>query len=243
VSNVDDNAPDRTMKYNGFEYTFNARLPRGITIFGGGMSERMLTNTCDEIADPNRLLYCDQSQSGVPFRTQFKVAGTIPMAYGINVGVAFQSLPGYVNGITAQYALTGVSGPSGITTNNPPQGEGTYWQITRATRYAANHPCVAQGTCQANALINPNITEAALRVPIVAPMTEYNDRINQLDVNVTKTFRYGRFSIQPKLDVFNLLNVAPVYNVRTMQYATQAYMQPSSVLNPRTIQIGAVARF
>ncbi len=113
---------------------------------------------------------------------------------------------------------------------------------------AATHPCVQQGTCQANALVNPDITEASLFVPLVAPMTEYGDRINQLDVNITKTFRVGGLSIQPKLDVFNLLNVAPVYSVRTTApgyslYGTAAYNQPSSVLNPRTMQIGAVLRF
>ena len=36
---VDQNSPDRTMKYNGFEYNFSARLPKQITLFGGGMYE------------------------------------------------------------------------------------------------------------------------------------------------------------------------------------------------------------
>jgi hypothetical protein len=243
VFNVDENAPDRSMRYNGFEYNFNIRAGRGITLFGGGMSERILANVCDEIADPNRLLYCDQSQSGIPWRTQFKIAGTVPLAYGINVGVALQSLPGYVFGTTAQYALTGVSGPSGITTNNPPNGAGTVWQITRNTVYSANMPCVAQGTCVAGARVNPNITEANLNVPLVAPMTEYGDRINQLDINVTKMIRIGRWNIQPKLDFFNVLNIAPVSSVRSMLFGTAAYMQPLAVLNPRTMQIGAIVRF
>jgi hypothetical protein len=244
---VDQNAPDRTMKYNGFEYNFNVRLQRGISLFGGGMSERMVANVCDEISDPNRLLYCDQSQSGLPFRTQFKIAGSIPVVYGINVGLSFQSLPGYLNGISAQYALTGVSGPSGITTNNPPNGAGTVWQITRNTVYAASHPCVAAGTCAAGQRVNANIAEASLNVPLIAPMTEYGDRINQLDLNFTKTIKFGRATIQPKLDIFNMLNVAPVFNVRNTGgyslYGTAAYNQPSSVLNPRTFQVGAVVRF
>src|SRR5205814_7511400 len=63
VSYVDENATDRTMQYNGFEYSFNARLLHGITLFGGGMSERILANVCDERSNPNLLLYCDQSQS------------------------------------------------------------------------------------------------------------------------------------------------------------------------------------
>lgn len=243
VSNVDENATDRTMKYNGFEYNFNMRLPRGISLFGGGMSERMIANVCDEVSDPNRLLYCDQSQSGLPFRTQFKVAGSVPVAYGVTVGMSFQSLPGYLFGTSAQYALTGVSGPSGITTNNPPNGAGSVWQITRTTTYSASMPCVAQGTCTAGQLVNPNITEASLNVPLIAPMTEYGDRINQLDVNVTKTVKLGRMTIQPKLDMFNLLNVAPVFDTRSLLFGAAAYNQPGSVLNPRTFQLGAVVRF
>jgi hypothetical protein len=121
------------------------------------------------------------------------------------------------------------------------------WQITRTTTYSASHPCVAQGKCTAGQLVNPGITEASLNVPIIAPQTEYGDRINQLDLNVTKMVRFGRVTLQPKLDVFNLLNIAPVYAVRTvgnvMLYGTAAYMQPSQVLNPRTLQIGAIVRF
>ncbi len=243
VSYVDENATDRTMKYNGFEYNFNMRLPRGISLFGGGMSERMLANVCDEQSDPNRLLYCDQSKSGLPFRTQFKIAGSVPLAYGINVGVSFQSLPGYLNGTSAQYALTGVSGPSGITTNNPPNGAGSVFQITRNTTYNASSPCVAQGKCAVGQLVNGGISEASLNVPIIAPMTEYGDRINQLDINVTKMLKFGKLSIQPKLDIFNALNVAPVFDVRGLIFGTAAYKQPGSVLNPRTLQLGAVVRF
>jgi hypothetical protein len=231
------------MKYNGFEYNFSARLPRGITLFGGGMSERILTNTCDDGWNPNLLLYCDQSETGVPFRTQFKVASSVPLKYGINVGVSFQSLPGYVLGTTAQYALTGVAGPSGITTNNPPAGVGTVWQITRNTAYNASSPCVAQGTCTAGQLVDPGMTQSSLNVPLVAPMTEYGDRINQLDINVTKQIKVGRFNIQPKLDIFNVLNVASVTNVLGLNYGTAAYNVPSVILNPRTVQIGANIRF
>jgi hypothetical protein len=240
---VDQNAPNRTMKYNGFEYNFNLRLPKGITMFGGGMTERMLTNTCDDGWNPNLLLYCDQSQNGLPFRTQFKVAGSIPVKYGIAVGVAFQSLPGYLFGTSAQYALTGVSGPSGITTNNPPAGASTVWLITPTSRYAANSPCVSAGTCTAGALVDPGMTQSSLSVPLVAPQTEYGDRINQLDLNVAKTFRLGKASIQPKIDFFNLLNRAPVTAVLGLNYGTAAYQQPSVVLNPRTFQLGAVVRF
>src|SRR5205807_2024927 len=123
----------RKMSYNGVEFNFNARLPQGITLFGGGMSERTIAQVCDEQANPNLLLYCDQSRSGLPWRTQFKFSGSVPLRYGIQASFAFQSLPGYLFGTSAQYALTGVSGP----TNQPsaaqlaaPNGAGTVWLIT-----------------------------------------------------------------------------------------------------------------
>jgi len=80
-------------------------------------------------------------------------------------------------------------------------------------------------------------------VPLVAPTTEYGDRINQLDFSVSKTIRAGRATFQPKIDFFNLLNVAPVTGVLGLNYGTAAYNQPSVVLNPRTFQLGAIIRF
>jgi hypothetical protein len=84
---------------------------------------------------------------------------------------------------------------------------------------------------------------SSLSVPLVAPMTDYGDRINQLDFSVTKTFKFGRASIQPKFDLFNLLNVSPVYAVRTLNYGTPSYLQPQSILVGRVFQLGAVMRF
>jgi hypothetical protein len=74
-------------------------------------------------------------------------------------------------------------------------------------------------------------------------MTEYGDRVNQLDFSVTKTIKVGRMSIQPKFDLFNLLNVSPTITVRGQNYATAAYMQPSSVLVGRVFQLGFIMKF
>jgi hypothetical protein len=74
-------------------------------------------------------------------------------------------------------------------------------------------------------------------------MTEYGDRINQLDINVSKNIKAGHVSIQPKIDFFNVLNRAPVTGVLGLNYGTVSYMQPSSVLNARTFQLGAIVKF
>jgi hypothetical protein len=229
------------MWYSGVEYNFNARLGRGITLFGGGTMERTMAQVCDETANPNLLLYCDQTQSGIPWRTQFKISGSVPMKYGVQASFAFQTLPGYRLGTPAQYALSGTSGPSGTTNNNAPNGSSTVWQITPTTRYTV---CPGNPAgCVVGALVNPGMTVASLNVPLVAPMTEYGDRINQLDLSISKTIRAGRASFQPKIDFFNLLNVSPVIDVRGYNYGTTAYMQPSSVLVGRVFQLGAIVKF
>ena len=49
-------------------------------------------------------------------------------------------------------------------------------------------------------------------VPLIAPGTQYLKRWNQLDVNLKRTFRAGRFELQPALEVYNLLNSSVVLN-------------------------------
>ncbi len=238
---------DRKMSFNGIEYNFNARLPRGANLFGGGMSERVIAQVCDEKANPNLLLYCDQTQSGIPFRTQFKIAGSVPVVWGIQAGVSFQSLPGYRYGTGALSQDAGiVAGPTGQPSAallNTPNGAGSVWLITPTTAYNAASPCVAQGKCTAGQLVDPGMTVASLSVPLVAPNTEFGDRINQLDFNVTKTIKFGRASIQPKFDLFNALNVSPVYAIRGLNFGTTSYMQPSSILVGRVFQLGAILKF
>ena len=248
ISTVDLTAGDgRSLSYNGVEYSYNARLPKGITLFGGGMSEKTIAVLCDEHWNPNLLLYCDQNDSGIPFRTQFKIAGSVPMKYGIVASFSFQSLPGYRYGTAALNIDAGiVSGPSGqpgaLSLANP-NGQGTVWLITPTTTYSAASPCVSQGKCTAGQLVDPGMTVASLSVPLVAPQTEFGDRINQLDLNFVKNIKIGHMNLQPKFDLFNVLNVAPVYAVRGQNYGTTAYLQPQSVLVGRVFQLGAVLRF
>ena len=192
VHYVDTTAGDaRKMWFNGFEYNFSARM-KGLTLFGGGMSERVIAQVCDEQSNPNLLLYCDQTKSPIPFRTQFKIAGNAPIQYGIQIGFSFQSLPGYGFGTGAlsgrEGGPTGPTGQPSATQLNTPNGAGTVWLITPTTRYTATSPCAAQGTCSVNQLVDPGMNVASLSVPLIAPNTEFGNRINQLHLNVSKKF-------------------------------------------------------
>ena len=233
INNIDSNDPQRKMWYNGFEISFNARLPRGATLFGGTTVERMLWNVCSEKFNPNNLLYCDATESGIPFRTQLKLAGTYPLPWGIQVSGSLQALPGYQLG-------NNIPSPTSLPSLTTPAGTGTVWLLSRTTRYAAD----CKGPCTPGALVIPNMTAANLMVPLVPPGIEYGDRVNQLDFSVAKWFaiRSGR-RLQAQLDVFNVLNRGDVLAVRSLNFGTASYQQPASVLQGRIVRVAMQAKW
>ncbi len=105
---VDGNSPNNYRVYNGVEASFMARLGRGAQVFGGVLVARQISNLCDssdgtatiafaQASDPNYTLYCDQTQYDIPFRAQYKLGGTYPLPYGLNISGTFQSYPGTRN--------------------------------------------------------------------------------------------------------------------------------------------------
>jgi hypothetical protein len=201
--------PDAQRWNQTLEFGFTARFGGGASVFGGTSTGRTLAAQCNVADDPNRLNYCDQRQSGVPWQTQFKVSGSVPVPGGIVVGTSFQ---------TYDYLYAG----------------GAVWQISRTTRYAAD----CKGPCTPGGLVNPNQTVATFNVPLSAPGTVVSDRIVMLDLNVGRWFRMAKVRLQPELSLFNLLNNRAAYGVRSMNFGTSSYLQPSEVLLPRMLKLG-----
>jgi hypothetical protein len=240
VANVDSTSDDMKRWYNGFDMSFNARMARGIRAFGGVNIERSLNDVCvSAVSDPNRALYCDQSESGIPWQKQFKGTVVYPLPWqGISVSAALQSLNGYVVGTAAQ-AYGGFTAGTGF---DRPQGLGTFWQVTPTTRYAAG----CQAPCRPGELVIPTLAAsgaATFSVPLVAPETEYTPRITQLDLSVSKRFEFGALTVLPKLDVFNSLNSDDYTAVSTLQFGAATYRQPSVILQGRIIRFGADIRW
>jgi hypothetical protein len=236
--------PNRTSVYNGFDLNFSARLPGGARIFGGTTTERTLSNTCSTaVNNPNNLNYCDQSKSGIPWRTQFKLSASYPLPwYGIQVSGVYQALPGYVlsSATGATYTVTG---------------------MTRYTVCPGNSP--AQG-CVVGALIDPGQVVSSLSVPLDPPGTTLTPRINQVDIGLAKRITVGRAKINPKGDLFNVLNSSDYFTVRTQTYSPSttpgqvpltpsaqflpstsgsAFRQPGSILQGRILRLGATVNW
>jgi hypothetical protein len=110
---VDDNSDDQSV-YNGFETSFSTRF-RGATLFGGWTFDRNVAVYCTSDDNPNGTSvadlylgervdqggrFCDQGAFGVPFKHEFKLAGNLPLPYGLDMAAALQSYSGLERTIT-----------------------------------------------------------------------------------------------------------------------------------------------
>jgi hypothetical protein len=115
VDLLDTTATDRSIArvgYNGLEVSFAARLPRGANLFGGWSADKLVTVACAS-NDPNTFRYCDQAALGIPFRHDFKFAGSYPLPFDTQVGASLQSYAGLP--LTVSWAVPANLFPGGRT--------------------------------------------------------------------------------------------------------------------------------
>jgi hypothetical protein len=226
--------------YNGLDISFNARLPKGGRIFGGSTTERTLANNCDTAIDnPNNLLYCDTGNLGggntLPWKTQFKLAGTYPLPWlGIVANASFQALPGYLIGQTT-------------------------YTVTAGTNYTTCPGNSAAAGCVVGAKIVPNLVSSSVSVPLDPTGVTLTPRTNQLDFGLAKRLKFGRIRFDPRVDLFNALNSDAYYSVVSSSFSPvvgaagvngpadpslagtsgfTAYHQPARFLQGRIVKLG-----
>jgi len=226
---VDINSSINRTIYDGFEVSFNARLPRGAHMFGGWSNDRLITISCDQY-DPNKLRFCDQTgetfqQYGAtrmpPFRNDFKLSANYPLPWDIDISGVFISFAGKGNSYTAQDPSLGV-----------------YWTVPASafpngqrTRAVVSAPILLAAGAQTQA---PGFN-------LVAPNTKFEPRWNQLDLSVKRTFRFSRKEVQGQLAVFNVLNANTV--LQEVQSFGSSLGQPQNVLQGRLMRLAVLINF
>jgi hypothetical protein len=209
--------------YNAYSLEFRARPGAGAQLFGGFSFERQQDVTCTAPDNPNTLRFCDDRENGLPFRRQFKLAGTYPLPYGISLSGSFQSVQGSTS-------LTGATPTSA-----------DYMGITRGT---SRYPATCPAPCPAGAVILPTTFQpATFNLLLEDQDTHYTDRINQLDLKVQKTFRAGRLNVTPVFEVFNTLNSDAIVSYVNTNVLNAAYRRPNSILQGRMMGVGATVRW
>ncbi len=226
---VDINSSINRTIYDGFEVSFNARLPRGAHVFGGWSNDRLITISCDQY-DPNKLRFCDQTgetfqqfgaTSTPPFRNDFKLSANYPLPWDVDISGVFISFAGKGNSYTAQDPSLGV-----------------YWTVPASafpngqrTRAVVSAPILLAAGAQTQA---PGFN-------LVAPNTKFEPRWNQLDLSVKRTFRFSRKEVQGQLAVFNVLNANTV--LQEVQSFGSSLGQPQNVLQGRLMRLAVLINF
>jgi hypothetical protein len=221
----------REQIYNGFEFALEARLPGGGTFLASSTTQHTVTSNCDEVDDPNNLRFCDRFNlpapySGVPFRSDLKLAGSYPLPGGLHASARFTSMPGRnIGDLVRVDDLLPIN-----------------WSISRTTRYTAES-CAGR-PCTPGQLVIPEMVLTSLTVPLAPTGTErFYPRLNQLDLGVRKTFRRGRLSLEPSFEVFNALNADTVVAERSSSFGTPAYALPSQILLGRLPRVSLLMKW
>jgi hypothetical protein len=210
VDNLATLDPTHRNYYDSLNLEFRAR-PGRAQIFGGIALEHDIEADCYAPDNPNDLRFCDDRENNLPFQKNFKVSGVYPLPWDVTLSGSFQSTQAGTE-------------------------ETTIMTITRTQRYPANCPA----PCPAGALIvGPSLTRSSLNVNLNPSGTEFGDRINQLDLKVTRTFSMGRARVSPALELFNILNPDNIVSVVTNNYLSASYKRPNSIVQGRLIGIGA----
>jgi hypothetical protein len=216
--------PDRQRIYNSYSFEFRARPGRRAQLFGGFSIERELNVNCTQPDNPNSQRFCDERSLedgfSIPWRNNLKLAGSIPIAWGITLSGSLQSTRGVAIGSAAA-------------------GSASY-AVGATTRYPSNCP----SPCTAGALVmGPSLTVTTLTVPLVPYLVNVADRINQLDLKASKTFRMGRLSVSPSIEAFNVINPDQIVSYVSTSYATSSYLRPNSIVQGRIIGLSIQTRW
>ncbi len=214
VHQVDKNSDQNQKWYNGYDVGFTARVGGG-NIYGGVSTGRQITVSC-EVNDPNSLRFCDQRDLDIPNLTQFKISGSYPLPFGVQISGNWQGYPGVPSGTNRQ--------------------DGDYT--------AANNRVIDPSlnvNYNVDRTIVPTLTQSSVTVPLLKPGTKYLDRWNQIDVRMAKKFHVRKVSFQGQLDIFNILNASSVLS--TNETYGSSLDRPTSILQGRLLAIGAQLSF
>jgi hypothetical protein len=118
----------------------------------------------------------------------------------------------------------------------------------------------ATGACRRQcpspgALVIPNMTATTYVLDLIAPGSQYYDRLHQLDLGFRKIFRIGRYQFSGEADLFNFTNSGYVKTqVVSHDFANAAVVEAArtigpefanvrSTLQPRTLRLALQMRF
>jgi hypothetical protein len=197
----------QTEHWNGVDFSVNARLGRGINLQGGVSTGRTTTDNCDVAAKAGT--------TTTGFGVVFTDNPTQLYCHNVqNFQTQFKMLGTYlIPKVDVNFAATLQSSPGAI--------------------LAANYIAT-------NAVVQPSLGRplsggaANVTVNLVEPGTLFGDRLNQLDLRLSRAVRFGARRVSVNLDIYNALNGNPV-----IQYNNNfaVWQTPQRILEARLFKV------
>lgn len=207
---------------NFINVTMNARLPRGATLSGGFDTGRTEIDRCDVVA----------SNPQVAFNFYTSIFG--------GAGAAAPRTRDYCDVVVpwraqTQFKLLGA------------------YPLPWDTRVSANFQNLSgiprtASFVATNAMIAPSLgrnlaagANGTVVVDLIAPYTQFEGRINQLDIRLSKTVRMGKQRLEGQFDMYNATNRSPVLSMNT-RYGT-SWLTPIQIMDGRILKFGVQYTF
>jgi hypothetical protein len=220
-----------TRVYNGVDAGVNGRFGHGGYVAGGVSIGRTVLDDCALNTIPsaipvgvgwleqNDVLGGRTHPSSTPYchvappwneAYQVKINGVYPLPYGFEVGAVYQNLPG------AQV------------------------NASRGADACLIATCLTYTNAQIAPIIGRNLSAGAagtVTIPIVAPQTMFEDRLNQFDLRIAKVLKLDRTRTKLTLDIYNLFNASAITGSNPTFGPT--YLNVTQVMGARFMKIGA----
>ena len=109
-----------------------------------------------------------------------------------------------------------------------------------ATLQSSPGPNISANFIAGNALVQPSLGRplsggaANVTVNLVEPNTLYSDRVNQLDLRIGKSFRFGQRRAMINLDIYNTLNSSVVLQLNNNYSVWQT---PQRIMDARLFKL------
>ena len=220
----------QTEVYNGLDVTLKARFGDGGQLSGGLSTGQTVTDTCD--------------------------LNNLPQVVPNNIGPVAASttiltprLPGFCHISRPWAAATQIKFLAIYPLPWDFQVSATYMNIpgipitaSRSFSNAEVLPSLGRnlGQCRGAATCTGTVT-----IDMVPPNTTFEDRLNEVDVRFTRSFRLAKVRVRGNADLYNLLNAADVLNMTTRYSGLTGgqWLQPTQILGGRLFKISAQLDF
>ena len=195
--------------YDGVDVNVNARATDRLFLQAGISTGRTVTKNCAEVDSPMTLRFCEFTR---PFLGNYRVSGGYTFPWQIQVSGVFQSLP------PDPVAAPGAAGAAGAF------ALANYTVSDATPGLSLGRPIATPGGTINVALLDPS------------NYVDFGDRVNQVDLRVTKAVRLGRARVDIMADFYNAFNVAPVQTYTTT--FGPAWLIPQSYLQSSFVKLG-----